>query len=119
MTLTPDPWWLALILAVVVLADAAISIRPPRFVRDCLLGVQFPREWWWTLIVIKALAGAGLLAGIWIPGVALAANVGVVVYFLCASYAHIRVRFLTQVFWVNCLGMLTLSLLTLVFGFLV
>jgi putative membrane protein len=41
----------------------------------------------------------------------------VVVYFLCAVVAHIRAHFLGREFWLNCLGMLALSLVTL--GFVV
>lgn len=119
MSLIPEPSWLSAFLAVVLLFDAAASIRPPRFIRDCLDGVRFPREWWWTLIVIKTLAASGLLVGIWVPGIALAANVGVVVYFVCAAVSHIRARFLGQAFWVNCLGMLAVSLIALVFSFMV
>jgi len=115
MTLTIIPvWWLPTLLAAAVLGDAILSIRPPAFIRDCLNGVGFPREWWWALIVIKLVATAGLITGIWVPGVAIAANTGVVAYFLCAVTAHIRARFFTSAFWVNCLGYLTLSAATLV-----
>lgn len=94
-------------------------MRPPAFISDCLDGVGFPCDWWWTLIVIKTLAVVGLVAGLWIPGVALAASAGVVAYFVCAATAHVRARFVGQSFWVNCLGMLGLSLATLVFSFLI
>ncbi|MFG6401190.1 DoxX family protein [Microbacterium sp. P04] len=117
MTLTPDVWWPSVLLAVVVFADAVMSLRPPRFIRDCLDGVRFPREWWWILIVIKLLAVAGLIAGIWLPGVGFAANVGVVAYFICAAVAHIRARFTGQTFWINCLGMLALSVVVLVLSY--
>lgn len=114
MILLPEFWWAPALLALVLFADAAISVRPPKFVRDCLDGVRFPREWWWILIVIKLVAVAGLIAGIWIPGVAFAANVGVIAYFCCAAASHIRARFLGSTFWVNCLGMLVLSIAVLV-----
>lgn len=117
MNLVPDPWWLPAILAAVLLFDAVASIRPPKFVSDCLTGVRFPQEWWWVLIVIKVLAAAGLVVGLWVPGVALAANVGVVAYFLSAAAAHIRARFFGTAFWVNCLGLLVFSLVVLVFSF--
>lgn len=115
IALSPLPaiWWLPVALAIALLADAAMSVRPPRFIRDCLDGVRFPRDWWWALIVIKALAAAGLIVGIWLPGVAFAANVGVIAYFVCAAAAHIRARFFGQAFWVNCLGMLALSVAVL------
>ncbi|HEY8300706.1 MAG TPA: DoxX family protein [Jatrophihabitans sp.] len=115
--MTPDLWWPPVLLAAALFSDAAMSVRPPKFIRDCLDGVHFPREWWWALIVIKTLAVTGLVAGIWMPGVAFAANVGVIVYFLSAAAAHIRARFTGQAFWVNCLGMLTLSVAALGLSF--
>lgn len=117
MTLVPDPWWPAVVLAAVLTADAGMSLRPPKFIRDCLDGVRFPREWWWTLVVIKLTAAAGLVAGLWVPGVACAANVGVLTYFICAAVAHVRARFLGQAFWLNCLGMLALAVVALVVSF--
>ncbi len=87
-----------------------MSVRPPMFIQRCLDGVGFPRDWWWTLIAIKLTATAGLLAGLKYPGIGFATAVGVVAYFGCAAYAHYRARFLGSEFWINCLGMLTLSL---------
>lgn len=114
MTDVPLLWWPTAGLAVVLLVDAALSVRPPAFIRDCLDGVRFPRDWWWILIVIKTLAAVGLTAGLWLPGVAFAATVAVIAYFCCAAVAHIRARFLGPSFWVNCLGMLLFSVAVLV-----
>jgi hypothetical protein len=69
--------------------------------------------WWWTLIVVKVAAVAGLLVGLGAPGFAVAASAGSVLYFLVAAVSHVRARFLTSAFWVNCLGMLALSVLAL------
>lgn len=118
MNLLPEPWWLPALLAAVLLIDAIASIKPPKFISDCLTGVGFPREWWWTLIAIKLLAVTGLIIGMWVPGVGLAATYGVFAYFICAAAAHLRARFTGVSFWMNCLGMLALSLLVLVFSFL-
>lgn len=112
-----EPWWPTAILAAVLLGDALISIRPPVFVRDCLNGVKLPSDWWWSLILVKLLAVAGLLVGIVVDGVGLAANVGVVGYFVAASIAHVKARFTGSSFWLNCLGMLTLSLAVLVYTY--
>lgn len=117
MFLTPDPWWPVAVLAAALLADAALSIRPPQFIQKCLTGVGFPRDWWWALVVIKILAAAGLLVGIYVDGLAFAATIGVIVYFLCAAYAHVRARFLGSEFWVNCLGMLALASSVLLVSF--
>lgn len=115
----PTLWWPTALLALALLVDALVSIRPPAFIRGCLDGVALPRDWWWALIVIKTLAAAGLVAGLVYDGVGLAANVGVVAYFLCAGYAHIRARFLGQEFWLNCLGMLSFAVGVLTVSYVV
>lgn len=109
MIQTPDPWWPTVLLAAALFSDAALSIRPPAFIRQCLEGVHFPRDWWWSLVVVKLLATAGLLAGLRYEGVSTTTNVAVIGYFLCAAYAHYRAQYLKQEFWLNCLGMLALS----------
>ncbi|CAM3092028.1 DoxX family protein [Tsukamurella hominis] len=114
---TPHWPWLTVALAVVLLGDALMSLRPPAFIRDCLDGVRFPRDWWWTLVVIKLVAVGGLIAGLYYPGVGVAANAGVVAYFVCAAVAHIRAGFLGSTFWVNCLGMLGFSAVVLIVSY--
>ena len=76
---------MTLFLAIVLLADVAMSIRPMAFIRACLSGVNLPENFWWVLLVIKTLAAAGLIADHWLAdagyaGVGLAATVGVVVW---------------------------------------
>ncbi|PNE40430.1 DoxX family protein [Streptomyces noursei] len=114
MTGIPHVWWPTALLALVLFGDAVLSLRPPAFIQRCLDGVRLPRDWWWILIVIKLLAAAGLVVGIKYPDIGLATNVAVIGYFVCASYAHYRARFLKQEFWLNCLGMLALSVSALV-----
>lgn len=109
MILESSPVWPSAILAIVLLGDAVLSLKPVAFIANCLEGVRLPRYWWWTLILIKCLAATGLVVGIWVPGVGIAAMVGVIAYFCAASIAHFRARFLGSEFWINCLGMLALS----------
>lgn len=117
MILLPT-WWAPTLLALILLGDVAISLKPIAFVRQCLESVNLPERWWWVLIIIKLLAATGLIAGIWIPGIALAANVGVIAYFLCAAFAHIRAGATGTAFRVNCLGMLVLSIVLLIISYL-
>lgn len=102
-------WLVPALLALILFADALISVRPPTLIQRCLDGVRLPRDWWWALIVIKLTAAAGLLVGLKEPGVGFAAAAGVIVYFVCAAYAHYRARFFGTELWINCLGMLALS----------
>ncbi|WKD62190.1 hypothetical protein CCICO_10975 [Corynebacterium ciconiae DSM 44920] len=114
MILVPT-WWIApAFLAAVLLVDAILSLRPPAFIAECLRSVHFPEDWWWVLIVVKLLAAVGLIAGIWIPGLAAAATAGVIAYFSCAIWAHIRAGATGMAFRVNCLGMWVLSCVTMV-----
>lgn len=117
MVLTPVPWWPTVLLALAVFSDALMSLRPPRFIQQCLDGVVFPRDWWWTLVVIKLLATVGLVVGLRYAGVGLTVNFAVIAYFVCAAYSHYRARFLKQEFWLNCLGMLGLSVVVFLFSY--
>lgn len=117
MITTPIPWWPTALLALALFSDALMSLRPPGFIQKCLDGVGFPRDWWWTLVVIKLLATTGLVVGLKYAEVGFATNVAVIAYFLCAAYAHYRARFLKQEFWLNCLGMLGLSVAALLFSY--
>lgn len=118
MSLLPDPTWPAIGLAIILFADGLLTFRPPRFIAACLNGVGFPREWWWVLALVKFLAASGLMAGVWVPGIGLAATAGILVYFLVAAAAHLRARYVGVDFWLNCLGMVAITLLVLVFSFL-
>src|SRR5699024_5750336 len=113
VTILPDPVW-----PVVVFGDGLLTFRPPRTIAACLDGVGFPRDWWWVLAVVKFLAAAGLVAGLWIPGFGVAASVGLVVYFLCAAAAHLCAHYIGRDFLLNCLGMLVVCLAVVIFCFL-
>ncbi|WP_181273895.1 DoxX family protein [Brevibacterium oceani] len=119
MTLLPDPIWPVIVLAVTVFGDGLLTFRPPRAIAACLDGVGFPRDWWWVIAVVKFLSAAGLVAGIWVPGVGAAASAGLVAYFACAAAAHLLARYVGRDFWLNCLGMLIVCLAVFVICFLV
>ena len=110
MILESSPAWPSIILAAILFGDAVLSLKPVAFIEACLRGVRLPTEWWWALIVIKCLAASVLIIGLWIPGIGIATMVGVIAYFCTAAIAHIRAKFLGSEFWVNCLGMLAISL---------
>jgi hypothetical protein len=53
--------------------------------------VQVSRRWMVPLGVLLALGAAGLLAGFAMPGLGMAAALGLILYFICAVSAHLRV----------------------------
>ena len=54
--------------------------------------VRVPRSWMLPLGTLLAAGALGLLVGFTVPWVGTAAAVGVVLYFVCAVGAHLRVR---------------------------
>lgn len=54
--------------------------------------VRVPQKWMIPFGVLLASGAAGLLLGLAVPALGTAAAIGLVVYFVCAMGAHIRVR---------------------------
>jgi DoxX-like family len=54
--------------------------------------VQVSRRWMVPLGVLLASGAVGLLAGFAVPTLGTAAAIGLVLYFICAVTAHLRVR---------------------------
>lgn len=53
--------------------------------------VRVPRRWMVPLGGLLASGAAGLLAGLVVPALGTAAAIGLIVYFMCAVSAHLRV----------------------------
>ena len=84
---------------VVVLAAAAwvgfsaFSVYTHKaWVVDNLADYGVPRSWWVWLGTAKALGALGLVVGLWIPTVGVAAAIGLGVYFLGAVITVLRAR---------------------------
>jgi hypothetical protein len=54
--------------------------------------VQVSRGWMVPLGMLLAAGAVGLLAGVVVPVLGTAAAIGLVLYFVCAVIAHVRVR---------------------------
>jgi hypothetical protein len=69
----------------------AILTKAP-WVVDNLVDYGIPRSWWPWLGAAKALGAIGLLVGLAVPPVGVAATVGVILYFTGAVVAVLRAR---------------------------
>lgn len=54
--------------------------------------VEVPLSWLFPLGALKAAGALGLLVGIAVPAIGIAAAVGLTLFFVCAVFAHLRVR---------------------------
>lgn len=84
---------------IVVLATAAwvgfsaFSVYTHKsWVVDNFVDYDVPRSWWFWLGSAKALGAVGLVVGLWIPSLGVAAAIGLVLYFLGAVLTVLRAR---------------------------
>ncbi|MGO4537029.1 DoxX family protein [Leifsonia sp. 2MCAF36] len=119
MHLLPDPVWPIVALAVISCVDGVICLKPVAFVAECYRAVNWPRTYWWLMPPIKFAAAAGLIAGIWIPGLGIITSLCLILYFLVAIAMHVRARDLGRNLFLNATGMLLLCVATLLFSFLI
>ncbi|MBD0742545.1 DoxX family protein [Streptomyces sp. CBMA152] len=67
-------------------------LRRADFVTQPLVQYGIPRTWWTPLGLAKAAGATGLLVGLALPAVGIAAGVALVLYFLGAVVAVLRAR---------------------------
>jgi hypothetical protein len=110
-----QPWWPLVVLAVIQLGDAVMCVKPVAFIRQCLTDVRFPERFWKLLPPLKVAAAAGLIAGIWVPSLAVLVCAALVCYFVVAVSAHIRAHDFGRNLFLNATAMLILCAATLGF----
>ncbi|WP_067903614.1 DoxX family protein [Nocardia vaccinii] len=62
------------------------------FVVDSLVDYGVPRSWWNWLALAKGAGALGLIVGIFIPALGIAAAIGLMLYFLGAVATTLRAR---------------------------
>lgn len=92
-----DPMTAAYIAVTVLAASALAFAACLNFARHEMVAaaaarVRVPESWMYPLGTVLAAGALGLLVGFAVPWIGTAAAVGVVVYFVCAVGAHLRVR---------------------------
>ncbi|GAA2787500.1 DoxX family protein [Kitasatospora aburaviensis] len=66
--------------------------RRAEFVTQPLVEYGVPRSWWTPLALAKLAGAAGLLVGLAVPALGIAAAVGLILYFLGAVITNVRAR---------------------------
>ncbi|MER6200845.1 DoxX family protein [Streptomyces sp. NPDC001586] len=87
----------ALVGAFMVAFSAASVFFKARWVVEPMVEYGVPRSWWNLLGAAKAAGAAGLVAGVFVPALGIAAAIGIALYFTGAvitvlrakSYAHV------------------------------
>ncbi|WP_213815522.1 DoxX family protein [Glaciihabitans sp. dw_435] len=81
---------LSVLLALVMLGSGMMKlVRAPRIV-TAMAAVHVTPSQMSVLGIVELLATVGLIAGIWLPPIGLAAAIGTVLYFAGAILAHLR-----------------------------
>ncbi len=62
------------------------------FVVDSLVAYGVPRTWWNWLAAAKGAGAVGLVVGIFVPAIGVAAAIGLILYFLGAVATTLRAR---------------------------
>ncbi|UZX05241.1 hypothetical protein F8G81_01120 [Arthrobacter sp. CDRTa11] len=118
MVLFPDPSWPILVLAGISLVDGFLCIKPAPFIAKCFEDVHWPQRHWWLMTPIKFAAAAGLIAGLWIPGLGALTTACLILYFLIAIGMHIRARDFGRNLFLNAFGMLAICITTGLYSFI-
>jgi len=82
----------SVILALILTVSAAMKLRRQPQIVDSIHGViGVPLERFWVLAGLELVAAAGLVIGLWLAPLGIAAAIGAVAYFIGAIIAHVRV----------------------------
>ncbi|MFE5536489.1 DoxX family protein [Streptomyces sp. NPDC056492] len=80
------------LLALVLTASATFTLQRNEAVVASMRKVRVPDSWLPRLAVLKAAGAMGLVAGLWVTPLGVAAAVGVTLYFIGAVISHLRVK---------------------------
>jgi hypothetical protein len=77
---------------------ATLDFTRPEWLLDNMHKAAVPQSWLFPLGALKAAGALGLLAGIGVPLLGVAASAGLVVFFIGAILTHLRARYWNIVF---------------------
>lgn len=80
------------LLTLVLLASATFTLQRNPAITESMTKVGVPDSWLPRLAALKAAGAIGLVAGLWLTPLGIAAAVGVTLYFLGAIVFHLRAK---------------------------
>ncbi|MCX4525771.1 MULTISPECIES: DoxX family protein [unclassified Streptomyces] len=80
------------LLALALAASATLTLQRNGQIVANMRAVQVPDSWLPRLAALKAAGAVGLLVGLWVTPLGIAAAIGVTLYFVGAVISHLRVR---------------------------
>ncbi len=83
---------LSVLLALVLLMSARAKLTKDETVTTSLTGLGVPLSWFPPLAAAEIAGALGLIAGLWLGPLGIAAAIGVVLYFIGAVATHLRAR---------------------------
>lgn len=81
-----------ILLALALTASATFMLQRNPAIVSSMQKVEVPDSWLPRLAGLKAAGAIGLVAGLWLAPLGVAAAVGVTLYFIGAVIAHLRVK---------------------------
>jgi hypothetical protein len=82
----------AVLLSLLLIASGGLLLTKEKGVTASMTGLGVPLRWFPLLAALKIAGALGLLAGIFVRPLGVAAAVGVVLYFAGAVVAHLRAK---------------------------
>ncbi|MGW1912201.1 DoxX family protein [Streptomyces sp. NPDC002076] len=86
-----------LIAALMAGFSGAVLLMRAQWIVKALTDYRVPRSWWTLLGVAKAAGAVGLVVGLFVPVIGVAAGIGLVVYFLGAAVTVARARWYSHI----------------------
>lgn len=80
------------LLALALAASAAFSLQRNPAIIENMTKVGVPDSWIPRLATLKAAGAIGLVAGLWLTPLGIAAAIGVTLYFIGAIITHLRAK---------------------------
>ncbi len=82
----------SLLLAVAILGSGVATLAKVPAVVNNMKAVGWPEDRLWVLAVLKILGAVGLVVGLWVAPIGIAAAIGVTLYFIGAVVFHLRAK---------------------------